>query len=121
MAFGRLVTKWRIIHTNLNHSLKKNALIIQVAARLHNFVIDSDRIQYTRASSGLDLANFGVEPMPADKFPRGSRGFLPSVPKNDGETAEAINTGRRDWIIEEIRDRGLLQPDFNLFQNADDG
>ena len=42
------------------------------------------------------------------------------MPAN-GETAEAINSTRRDWIVEGIQERGLRRPAYNLFQNADNG
>jgi DDE superfamily endonuclease len=40
MAFGRLTTKWRILRTPLQTNLDKTVQIVQVACRLHNYVIN---------------------------------------------------------------------------------
>ena len=39
MAFGRLTTKWRIVRNTLNFRNAKNAKIIRVCTKLHNFCI----------------------------------------------------------------------------------
>ena len=39
MAFGLLTTKWRKLRSTLNFATCKNAQIIQVCTKLHNFVI----------------------------------------------------------------------------------
>lgn len=39
MAFGRLTTKWRRLRMTLNCNVEKNAQIIRVCVKLHNFVI----------------------------------------------------------------------------------
>jgi DDE superfamily endonuclease len=40
MAFGRLTTKWRILRTPLQTHLPKTIKIVEVACRLHNYVIN---------------------------------------------------------------------------------
>jgi hypothetical protein len=42
MAFGLLMTKWRKLRSLLNYSTPKNAQIIRVCTKLHNFVICVD-------------------------------------------------------------------------------
>jgi hypothetical protein len=39
MAFGRLTTKWRRLRTTKNFAPAKNAKIIHVCTKLHNYVI----------------------------------------------------------------------------------
>jgi hypothetical protein len=42
MAFGRLVTKWRILHCSLEVPLAKSGLVFQVCCILHNYCIDEE-------------------------------------------------------------------------------
>jgi hypothetical protein len=41
MAFGLLVTKWRILHTPINVKLKNLKKLLGAICRLHNFCIDN--------------------------------------------------------------------------------
>ena len=59
MAFGQLTTKFRIFRRNLDYAVEKNALIVVVAAKLHNYVINNDSLHFQTA--GYDMAGYGVE------------------------------------------------------------
>ena len=113
MAFGRLTTKWRIFRKNLNYSSKKISLICRSAARLHNFVIDFDDLNFKNVSS---LEGFGVERV--DGGPGvstnnyGYRAPLPSRSR-DPEPQQS----RRDDILDEIIAMDLCRPEHNLLRN----
>ena len=99
MAFERMSTKWRIFRRNLECSLQKNSTIIMVAAKLHNFVINNDKIGFQTANS---LEDFDVQPL-VDGPRSNNSGFLPSDPLED----EYINTigvssCRRVEILDEM-------------------
>jgi hypothetical protein len=42
MAFGRMTSRWRVFHRNLDCTLPVCSKIILAAARLHNYIIDND-------------------------------------------------------------------------------
>ena len=48
MSFGRLVSKWRIFRSDLysNNGSAKNIRIMRVGAKLHNFVINADQLNF---------------------------------------------------------------------------
>ena len=109
MAFGRLTTKWRIFRRNLDFSVKKSIEICEVAACLHNFVIDNDNLNFIREST--DNADFGVEALDDNE---GNLGYLPT---EDGEVE--INPlsqceDRRKDILVEIIAMDLSRPERNL-------
>ena len=113
MSFGRLTTKWRIFRRNLDFSLAKTTIIIQVAAKLHNYVIDNDNIVFSKDSE--DIADFGVEVL--DDGPDNNRGFIPVLP-NRGTNDDTTIT-RRDWIVEEMTSRDFRRPLHNLIRNQE--
>ena len=72
MAFGLLTVKWRIFRTNLMGSLELRLRIIRVAMKLHNYVINADRL-------GLgDSFEPELEALVGNGIPDGNRGYLPS-------------------------------------------
>ena len=46
MAFGLMTNKWLILRRNLTTSLAVSALLLTACARLHNYVVDEDGIEY---------------------------------------------------------------------------
>ena len=130
MAFGLLTTKWRIFRSNLLFATDRNSQIIQVAMKLHNYVINYDKLKLER-DMGMEFDNlerFGVKPL-ADG-PGGNHGFLPleeslserekeayrkcmkdggvTMKENDGE--EVGVSDPRDLILEQLRERGMDRP-----------
>jgi hypothetical protein len=74
MAFGRMVTKFRIISGKINGSLKRVAKILMACARLHNFIIQRDGSQHLKSE---EEAMLQITPNPA--APLGIS-YLPSLP-----------------------------------------
>ena len=137
MAFGLLTTKWRIFRSNLSFATDRNSQIIRVAMKLHNFVINYDKLKLGR-DVGMefdDLDRFGVEPL-ADG-PKGNRGYLPSensLSKKEKEDYRRVMaeggvtvreeeevgvSDRRDHILEQLRERGMERPLRNKVRNPD--
>ena len=61
MAFGRLTTKWRIFHFNLDFSLSKVAIIIQAAAKCHSFVVINNDNLLIFSKDSKDIVDIGNE------------------------------------------------------------
>jgi hypothetical protein len=109
MAFGRMTTMWRIFRSNLEHDLEMCSDIINVVARLHNYVIDED-------SPDEDDDDF-IEPML--HAPRGL-GYLPWDPS--AIHANVVQPGgvsaRRQVLLHLVTTRGLQRPSLNLERNS---
>mmetsp|Transcript_24451 Transcript_24451/g.59867 ORF Transcript_24451/g.59867 Transcript_24451/m.59867 type:complete len:392 (-) Transcript_24451:73-1248(-) len=85
MAFGRLTTKWRIFRSKMPFSLKKNIQICQVAARLHNYVIDHNDIEKLGPLSGTETMDQLRTIGGIDPFEDGDNlGFHHPVEESDG-------------------------------------
>ena len=80
MAFRWMPSKWRIFRQNLDYSMEKNLLILMVAAKLHNNVIDKDNLQIQAAE---DYELFGVEPLINGSD--NNHGYLPTLPSRDAQ------------------------------------
>ncbi|CAJ1963307.1 unnamed protein product [Cylindrotheca closterium] len=83
MSFGRLSTKWRIFRTKLSFKMDKNIKIIQVASRLHNFVIDQQEIEKIQLQGTESMAQLrtiaAIDRLEGyDKFIGDNLGYLPS-------------------------------------------
>ena len=74
MCFGRLTTKWKIFRRKLDCSTRKNALIIRVGPKIHNYVINADQLSFSSADVN-DIGAFGVQTLP-NAF-EGNNGYLP--------------------------------------------
>ena len=114
MAFGQLLTKWQIFRRNLDYSLGKNSTIIMVGAKLHNFVIERDNLQFSTASN---LEEFGVEALldGADN----NNGFLPLTPNQEEVNTMILIAFCRHHIVGVIRARDMRRPLYNILQNHD--
>ena len=139
MAFGLLTTKWRIFRGDLTCCTARNSQIIRVAAKLHNFVINYDKLMLGRdvGENFEDVDAFGVEPLPGG--PDDNRGFLPSEFSLSEEEAalqiahqeermqegwegmvveeEEVQTTRRDRILQALKERGMDRPAHNKRRN----
>ena len=115
MAFGQMTTKWRIFRKNLDFSLHKNTIIIEVAAKLHNYVIESDGVHFDCSFGEMSIEDFGVETLQLGSLE--NNGYLPSSLDKDAQ--KELDQKRRNNIVDEIRERQLLRPDYNVIRNND--
>jgi hypothetical protein len=104
MAFGRLSTKWRIFRRNLDLSTELNSKVVEVAMKLHNFVIRSDGLNFVEVS---DDKWESLEVETWDKGPEGNKGYLEHVDSCSGEEDD-FNSIRRNYILQEIINRGII-------------
>lgn len=99
ITFGRFVNKWRIFRGPLQVGLKNAGRLYMCATRLHNFCINEaagdDRSE--NPSSAGDNATF---------FP------------SNYEVAPVLgNSTMRDILLEEIKERAIVRPTYNLERN----
>ena len=80
MAFGRLTTKWRCLRNALRYSTPRNAQVIIVCMKLHNFCI---RMQQ-RDDPDYDPSKDNVEAISGGGTQSSSIGFYPTV-SEDGD------------------------------------
>ena len=124
LAFGRLVTKWRIFHRDLEFGMERNSKICLIAAKLHNFVINE-----TLQEEGLREES--VTPHPhAVRVGRDDLGFpahnptridslLVLDPENeDDELPEPGHSTRRENFLYFIQANGLVRPHYNVERNG---
>ena len=95
---------------NLNGS--KKTKIIRVGAKLHNFVINSDQLNFLKVDDS-DWKTLGVEPL--KDGPEGNKGYLP-VPFE--EEQDPLSFNRRNFIVNEIKDREMRPPTHNIERNS---
>ena len=121
MAFGRMTTKFRIMRTKMTCSLEMQSKIIQAVTRLHNFVIDADgatiaeqpvRLDANGVLEASEVARLGIDPLPNNED--GNLGFV-SVPY---ETEEEGTSARRVAIVEQLRQKTIQRPLYNLQRNT---
>ena len=118
MAFGRLSTKWRIFRTNLSGTSHVNSMIIQAAARLHNFVIDKESLSFDSLRDDNNLAAWGVDCLlPGPYIPYPNRGFLPNRPPRP--VAIPPNIGRRAAIVDQLIEVDMRRPHHNKIRNEE--
>jgi hypothetical protein len=107
MSFSLLSTKWRIYRRNLEYSLEKNIRIINAASRLHNFVIDSDKLDYSSVSSG-DRDAINVLEHPDGNT--GHWGYLTNLPPRSREIDSGVCQAN---ILSAIQVQDLQRPSHN--------
>jgi hypothetical protein len=98
----------------LEYSLKKNIRIINAASPLHNFVIDSDKLDYSSVSSG-DRDAIDVLEHPDGNT--GNWGYLTNLPSRSREIDSGV---RRANILSAIQAQDLQRPSHNIDRNVDD-
>lgn len=119
MAFGRLVTKWRILKRALNYSTQKNIQIIWVCMKLHNFNIrmqqqdniDDYNMAVLQAATGSNKTYIAPYQLGGKKYPLG---YLP-VTLNDDNDSD--NNGDNNGENVECRDNYC----DNVCENDGDG
>ena len=114
ISFGWLSTKWQIFRRNLDYSLGKNSTIIMVGAKLHNFVIERDNLQFNTASN---LEEFGVKALVDG--PDNNNGFLPSTLNQEEVNNDIDCFCQHHIVLGEIRARDMRRPLYNILQNHD--
>ena len=129
MAFGLLTTKWRKLRTTLSYSTRKNAQIIRVCTKLHNFVIrmdqahgeDSGRVGAFSGETVSPLAH-GILPLSVNGHVS-EFGFLPSSNVDDETTSTLspqwvdYDSSRRTSCLADVASSGIRRPRYNLDRN----
>ena len=145
MSFGLLTTKWKILRKTMNYSNEKNAQIIRVCAKLHNYCIRMKKL----SSDYSTLVFNGDSPSPAvlgqlnidnidgnGNVTGTSFGYLATHPDEDDDTADpsvyqeqdagsyfptlSPTTSLRDEYVAKIHNRGgLRRPAANVLRNRD--
>ena len=88
MSFGRLTTKWRLLRKTLNYKLEKNAKIVRVCTKLHNYCIHMAQ-QDGGGRSGVieggdfDPIEYGIKWMTGVGNQHSSNGYLETSPLDD--------------------------------------
>jgi hypothetical protein len=119
MSFGLLTTKWRIFRRDLEYGLSKNVQICNVAARLHNFVIDQEKVKidylgiYFTKEEARNAANI----VPLDDGPSNNMGFLENLPTREPGNEDG---SLRSSILGTIISGELGRPDHNIERNEDE-
>ena len=92
----------------------KVSLICNPAAKLHNFVIDHNNIQFSKEGNSTD--DFGVDPINnRNRWNKGCFNTLPTLP----ESGIVEKDNRRNMMIDEIVKMQLEQPIKNLICNEE--
>ena len=138
MTFGLLTTKWRILRRPLNYSTAKNAKIVRVCAKLHNFCIRMRQLYEENDDSGTriglivdgvdDPECFGILPINDGGNMVNPFGYLPTHSDDDGfpdtdptsiHTSLSPDSNRQQSIVSEIIARSLQRPQHNKRRNND--
>ena len=125
MSFGLLTTKWRRLRMTLNCTTEKNARIVRVCAKLHNYCI---RMKQKRGDGRIqrfdgerpEPSAFGIVPQEGVGLGECGRfGFRESGMDEDTDEEDesytsypslAPDSSRRDGFVSSVRHRGLVLP-----------
>ena len=110
MAFGLLVTKWRVLQSPLQCSLKNNSRILLACAILHNYVINADGEVPVDSEDAAESNDYIFRNAPAN-MP-----YLPHIPE-DFERVAGRSQAQQS-ILEEIHEHGIRRPLHNLVRNG---
>ena len=128
MAFGRLTTKWRILRKILAFYNAKNAKVIRVCTKLHNYCIRMQ--QRDGGESGrvgpfwgetVNPSHHGIHPLVGEGVNQNSEfGFLETNPADDPVDPSTLDpdASRRDGIFADVCSRGLKRPQRNIERNS---
>ena len=113
--------------TALNFSNAKNAKIIRVCTKLHNFCIcmnqmeESNRIGAVGDTQNMNPLDYNIEPLPLhfgnnqiEPF-----GYLPTSGEDDDYRPMGSDSTRRDEIVAELDARGISCPTYNKTCNME--
>ena len=130
MAFGRLTTKWRRLRTTLNFHSAKNAKIIRVCTKLHNYVIrkakeiGNEDYNTVGVFDGdvVDPQQYGIDPLRGGG-PNGNSdfGFLqthPDVDEQDLFSTTDVDCSRRDSMVADLQSFSIRRPKYNVESNS---
>lgn len=125
MTFGLLTTKWRRLRIPLNCSTSKNAKIIRVCTKLHNYCI---RMKHLRGEGRVprfegnqpDPLSFGIAPMNDGGNRTGRYGHLSTIPEDEpfDYSTLAPDMSRRNAIVADVEGRSLRRPKPNVNRNG---
>jgi DDE superfamily endonuclease len=117
MAFGLLCNKWRILQRPLQVNVKNAGKVFLCCARLHNFVINNERVQGEHQGiAGIVNSSIRDEDdQQSDDDDNNDLNFLPS----DTTIAPiAGNSIMRDVLVQRVTNLCLVRPEYNLQRNA---
>ena len=97
----------------LMNGSSKNVKIIKVGAKLHNFVINSDKLNFLKVEDS-DWDTIRVEALVDG--PEGNKGYLPTI--SDEEEEDPLTFDRREFVLNEIVTKGLKRPSNNIERNS---
>ena len=133
MAFGLLTTKWRRLRSILNFYNRKNAQIIRVCTKLHNFcirmrmsdddyitpVVRGDAQSVNPSEHGIDALRYGTAEDQVRRF-----GYFETNSQFETEEERVDYTrlvppddARRRQILTQVYDRQLIRPNHNRIRN----
>ena len=115
MAFGRLTTKWRRLRTPLNYATEKNAQIIRVCTKLHNYCIRKKQERGEGSvprfeGSTVTPADYGIHALNDGGNRFSEFGFLETEGGEDGFWSLAPDFSRRNELVGAIKSRALRRP-----------
>jgi hypothetical protein len=134
MALGMLCSKFRIFKRAILYDPAKTSAIVEVAAMLHNFIINEDHPNLDEESAEVDEASHrlnarGLGYLPRDpRIPRNlpvnhdariiaGRAVIDMTVNETTLQSDRASTARRTVLTEEIQQRGLHRPFRNHFRN----
>ena len=97
MAFGRLVSKWRIFKSPLSVKMKNATRIIYCCTRLHNYCINEGDVV--------------PEPQPGDPKELPAEYYVARGRSMRGQSM------MRQLVLQKISDEGLSRPLYNVVRN----
>mmetsp|Transcript_43879 Transcript_43879/g.53113 ORF Transcript_43879/g.53113 Transcript_43879/m.53113 type:complete len:159 (+) Transcript_43879:156-632(+) len=116
MALGLMTKKWRIFRSNLGCDLDRTLQIIRVAMKLHNYVINFDKLGLGKDVVDRDYGNinvFGVESLAGVGVPVTNRGYLAGGGRVPGRVY--VESGV-DWV-----EGDFLQEDVDPVEKVEGG
>ena len=133
-AFGLFTTKWRILRGNLkNCQLKTVKKVIEVCAKLHNFVLTVDNPYANKSPSQIQP---GIEAMTTNTKAGGNlvvvedemgtrrAGMIPPVAEEAEELQAIAQAAKapsltRDTIMSWMESNAIERPQYNIARNKD--
>ena len=126
MAFGLLVSKFRILKSPLTFRMKKNSQVIMACAMIHNFILENDGTKFSEDTINdtyIDPDDFGhnfeddsiIEQ--CSDSPGGNMTYMPTMREEDYTPIEGVSHLRRVFV-EWLSEREYSRPDYNLMRNS---